>query len=311
MAANRSRLFLYLLQFMVVLVFITFSTKALAATFTVTHTGDSGAESLRQAILNANANLGLDTIEFNILAGPYTISPATALPIITDPVIIDGTTQPGFSGTPIIEVEGSNTVGVVNGLEITAGSSTVKALVINRFLNWNAIYLRINGGNTIEGCFIGTDVTGTVVLSNFDGILVDNAPDNLIGGTTAGARNLISGNTNIGIRFHNSNATGNQVMGNLIGTDISGTAALSNMFSGMLISDGATNNTIGGTTSDARNIISGNGTNGSPQGGIIIAGTGSTGNHILGNFIGTDISGTAGPGQHNLRCGHRGRSYKQ
>jgi hypothetical protein len=76
------------------------STTTLAATFTVTHTGDSGAESLRQAILDANTNPGLDTIDFNIPgAGPYyTIAPLSALPIVIDPVSIDGTTQPGFTG---------------------------------------------------------------------------------------------------------------------------------------------------------------------------------------------------------------------
>ncbi len=67
----------------------------------VTTTDDSGPGSLRQAILDANANPGTDTITFNIPgAGPHTIAPLTALPEITDPVIIDGTTQPGASCDP-------------------------------------------------------------------------------------------------------------------------------------------------------------------------------------------------------------------
>ena len=83
--------------------------SAQAATFTVTNTDDSGAGSLRQAILDANANPGLDTIAFDIGGvGHQTIQPLSALPTITDPVIIDGGTQDGFAGTPIIEIDGSD-----------------------------------------------------------------------------------------------------------------------------------------------------------------------------------------------------------
>src|SRR5207245_2771692 len=98
----------------------------------VTNTNDSGPGSLRQAILDANANAGADMIAFNISgAGAHTIIPASALPTITDPVTIDGTTQPGFSGNPLIELNGSNAFG--NGFTINAGSSTVRGLIINRF----------------------------------------------------------------------------------------------------------------------------------------------------------------------------------
>src|SRR5437870_7946756 len=76
-----------------------------AATFTVTNTNDSGAGSLRQAIIDSNANSGADTIDFNI-AGTPTIQPQSQLPANTDPVTIDGTTQPGFSGSPIVELDG-------------------------------------------------------------------------------------------------------------------------------------------------------------------------------------------------------------
>ena len=71
-----------------------------SVTFTVINTNDSGPGSLRQAILGANANSGLDTIVFSIGSGPQTIAPLSALPTITDPVVIDGTTQPGYAGTP-------------------------------------------------------------------------------------------------------------------------------------------------------------------------------------------------------------------
>src|SRR5437879_8054488 len=91
------------------------------ATFTVTTTNDTGAGSLRQAITDANATDGVDTIQFAITdppAGVRTITPASPLPFITTPVIIDGYTQAGsspntntmpkgFSGTLLIEISGA------------------------------------------------------------------------------------------------------------------------------------------------------------------------------------------------------------
>src|ERR1700682_849666 len=102
-------------------------------TFTVSNTNDSGPGSLRQAILNANANSGLDTIAFAIGSGLQTIAPLSPLPAITDPVIVDGTTTPGYAGAPLIELSGANAGTGVDGLEIMAGGSTILALVINRF----------------------------------------------------------------------------------------------------------------------------------------------------------------------------------
>src|SRR5262245_39397811 len=132
-------------------------------TFTVTNTTTTGPGSFRQAILDANANPGADNIVFNIPgAGVHTIMLAFFLPTILDPVTIDGTTQPGFTGSPIIELNGS-LAGPANGLSIDAGGTTVRGLVINSFqgnnLTGNGILLDDNGGNVIEGNFIGTDVT--------------------------------------------------------------------------------------------------------------------------------------------------------
>src|SRR6185503_11038389 len=88
------------------------------AVYFVVNTNDSGAGSLRQAIQSANANISaLDGILFNIPgAGVQVIRPATALPLVSDPVIIDGTTQPGascstsptnFNGTILIRLDGT------------------------------------------------------------------------------------------------------------------------------------------------------------------------------------------------------------
>src|SRR5262249_33165824 len=88
---------------------------------------------LREAINRANDETGTDPISFAIAgAGVHTITPATALPVITDPVVIDGSTQPGYSGTPLIELDGTQASlagGIVGatGLEISAGSSTIRA----------------------------------------------------------------------------------------------------------------------------------------------------------------------------------------
>ena len=113
----------------------------------VTNTNTSGAGSLRQAILDANANADLSFICFNIPgAGPHTISPGTggnALPTITQPVVIDGLSQPGAlcDGTwpPTIKIiiDGSSAAGGANGLNITAGGSTVRGLQI-RTSGWTA-----------------------------------------------------------------------------------------------------------------------------------------------------------------------------
>ena len=104
-----------------------------AATFTVTTTADSGPGSLRQAILDSNAATGTDIIAFSVGSGVVTIAPLTALPVLTDPVTIDGATQPGFAGTPLIALDGSQAgVGVI-GLEDSGAGSTVRALAIGGF----------------------------------------------------------------------------------------------------------------------------------------------------------------------------------
>jgi hypothetical protein len=268
-------------------VLLSFSMKA--NTFTVTVTSDSGTGSLRQAIIDANAHAGLDTITFNLPVGTiHTIALAFPLPTIIDPVVIDGTTQPGFTGMPIIELNGSSAGSSARGLEITAGNCTVRGLVINRFSSWG-IHVSLNGSNIIQGNFIGTDATGTVALGNsLDAVAVDSG-NNVIGGTTAAAANLLSGNARDGVDLSSS---GNVVQGNLIGTDVSGTNVLANGRSGVSIFFGAQTNIVGGTVLGARNVISGNGGD-----GVLIGNqngsSNTTGNNIVqGNFIGTDANGT-------------------
>jgi hypothetical protein len=186
--------------------------SALADTYTVTNTSDTGSGSLRQAILDANGHVnagGPDTISFAIAgAGVHTISPVTGLPTIIDPVVIDGYTQSGASPNTLgvgdnavilIELDGSGATSGASGLVITTGSSTGRGLVINRFdtggFGSSGITLQTGGGNTITGNFIGTDHAGAVVQPNPIGLYIIDSPNNVVGGTTPGARNLLSAPT--------------------------------------------------------------------------------------------------------------------
>ena len=295
---------------------------AQAATFTVNSTGDAvdanpgngtcataGAVcTLRAAIEEANHanNPGLDTITFSIGTGVQTISPGSALPTISDPVIINGYTQPGASANTNGPALGSNAVlkieldgagagpATVSGFFITAGSSTVRGLAIHSF-SGPGVRSQTNGGNTIEGNFIGTGVTGTVNLGNSTEGVNMSTSNNVIGGTIPAARNVISGNDGFGVVVGGS---GNEVIGNFIGTDVTGTVDLGN--GGGVRSVGA-NNIIGGTTPAARNVISGN--DGS---GVDITFSTAMNNLVQGNFIGTQLDGTSplANGQDGVRLGN-------
>ncbi|MFH1526738.1 MAG: T9SS type A sorting domain-containing protein, partial [Bacteroidota bacterium] len=144
-----------------------------------------------------------------------------------------------------------------------------------------------SNNNEILGNYIGTDLSGTLSLGNTgEGIIIDDSPNNIIGGTNSGERNIVSANGQLNIGIRNSNSTGNLVLGNYIGINISGTSALNNGNSGIGIYNGANNNIIGGNSSSARNIISGNLYN-----GVWLNGNGTDSNTVSGNYIGTSVSG--------------------
>ncbi|MBI4547122.1 MAG: hypothetical protein HY707_04025 [Ignavibacteriae bacterium] len=260
--------------------------------YLVTTTDDAGPGSFRQAITDANANSGLDTIRFNIGSGLQTITPRTQLPDITSPVVIDGTTQPGFSGTPIIELNGSN---VFDGLRIFAGNSTIRGLVMNRF-QATAIYMSTLGENVIETNFIGINAAGDSAMPNQgNGVFIDSSSNNRIGDITSAARNVISANVKPNIAIAFSGSTGNIVRGNYIGTDRAGSIDLTDSTNGVILGDSASFNVIGGLQSGARNLISGNG--GTPPTfpydfpGIAIKDAGTSFNVIQANYIGVDWLG--------------------
>ena len=251
--------------------------------YSVTNTSNSGAGSLRQAILDANATPGLGIISFNIPGTkPFGIFPIGALPGISNSVTIDGTTQPGFAGTPIIQLNGGSAGAGSDGLRIFAKGCVIRGLIINGF-SGNGINLA-SDQNKIEGCYIGLTSDGNFRLPNSgDGINISSS-GNVIGGLTLGARNYISGNNNYGIEISGTN---NFVLGNVIGLTVNGFDQ-GNTLSGISISSSF--NTIGGAAAGAGNVISGN-----DQDGISLRAPGIQ-NQVIGNFIGTDPTGTAARG---------------
>lgn len=266
-----------------------FTLIAQATTFTVNSTADPGDGvcnatecTLREAINAANANPGQDTIAFNIPgAGPHTIRPTSALPTITDPVIIDGYTQPGAS--PNTNPIGSNNNAMLkiqlngelvpppapaeDGLVITAGGSIVRGMGIYGFPN-TGLVLTTNGNNAVQGNFIHSNINGGIDV---------HSSNNIIGGTTPQARNVFSGSATFGIQIIGS---GNLVQGNYIGTNFAGNSALPNEQTGIWILQDATDNVIGGTSNNAANIIAFNG-----HVGVFISNQATVRNAILGNFI--------------------------
>lgn len=286
-----------------------------AATFVVTNTNNSGAGSLRQAILDANLNPGLDTINFAIPGvGPFVITPATNLPTITDPVFINGYSQAGSSpntnpinagnnATLLIVIQGPgagfNTSPVLNGLRLGAGSdgSTIQGLVINNFaqLSTGNVFsagIRIDSGdNIISGNIIGTDPTGTsATVRNIYALRIVGS-NNIIGGITAtlttpeNARNLLAGtySTTNGVIRNNGNGT--IIIGNTIGLNKTGTANLMSDSPGGICSSLIDGVTIGGPSSTDTNVIAGHSTI-----NILL----SFCDHVTiqGNFIGANVAGT-------------------
>ena len=236
---------------------------------------------MRQAIIESNGDGGdTDHIVFNIQpAGPKTITLLNGLPFITQPVTIDGTTQPGFTGAPIVELNGNGVA--ANGLLIATTNSTVRGLVINRFGQSGIFVASPGGGHVIEGNYIGLNAAGTGALANNQGIAIFSA-GNRVGGTTAAAHNVISGNTTSGVVLANNTANTNLIQGNFIGLNAGATAAVPNqgVQSGINITNGASSNRVLG------NVVSGN-----TQHAVTVFGATTNANVIQGNMIGTDPTG--------------------
>jgi uncharacterized repeat protein (TIGR01451 family) len=277
-------------------------------------TGGANTCTLRAAIQEANANVGLDTINFNINAGPQTITIGTPLPIIGAPVTVGGVVISGetlrLDGVPQAGAPADQSITITYtvpptappptpaaALNLLSSGNTVRGLTI-RGINFNAgINLSGSNNNIIEG--------NTIFSISGSGVSFNNSSNNTIGGTTAAARNIIYENYT-GIELNQITTTQNTIVGNYIGTNSTGTIAMGN-FTGIAINF-AENNTIGGTTAGARNIISGNDDEGisitgamvgkpltgQPSGSISLPGQmpeAANNNTIQGNYIGVDATG--------------------
>ena len=266
--------------------------------------GSDGVISLREAIEASNSTAGSDTIAFNIpltdtgykvsgITGTWTISLTSSLPILTGGgTIISGTTQAINQGVlnpdgPEIEISGASLSGV-QCLDIQSADNVVHGLVINSCPLFGVVIGTAGSDhNTVSGCYIGTDASGSSGLGNEFGVGVgDGAQGNVVGGDTPEERNVISGNNQYGVYIFNGSDR-NTVSGNYIGTDVTGAQAVGNAEAGVVIAYGPQNNTVGGDTEGERNIISGN-----DSGGVSIGQPDTTNNTISGNFIGTVVSGT-------------------
>ena len=260
-----------------------------AATFTVSNLTDTGAGSLREAITQANSNANpatQDTINFSVSG---TINLLTPLPPITEPVFLNG------GGTPTIELNGAGVTGVGNaaiGLYLRAGNSVIQGFIINRFtgdagIRMDSDSVGTDNGNTLLANRIGTNTTGTAALPNFNrGVLIVGTTLHTIGDGTTGGRNLISGNSGRGIEITAGGSA--SIRGNYIGTNAAGTGDLGNTAPGIQIVN-SSNSTIG--LPGAGNVISGNNANGINIIGDI--GTPASANQIVGNLIGVNAAGTA------------------
>lgn len=277
---------------------------AVPLTNLVTTTADVGPGSLRAAMYYATDHPGT-VVQFNIPGsdpgysnGVFHIHLSGQLPTLAgNSMVIDGSTQPGFSGRPLIVVDASQIIPETftsDTFLIYSSSNQIRNISFSGF-NWNGITLEYAGAtnNTIAGCWIGLDSTGSNAAPNaYQGILIGGgASGNFIGGTNTPARNVISGNSQYGVYITDSNTTANVLLGNFFGTDAGGSNALANGKSGVIVISNASGNIIGGGAPAARNVISGN-----AEYGVYLAET--TSNVISGNYIGIDAGGeTALPNQ--------------
>ncbi|MEZ6123765.1 MAG: hypothetical protein R3C49_11385 [Planctomycetaceae bacterium] len=273
--------------------------RILPAAFVVANVNDSGAGSLRQAILDANATTGFDQIQFAVPGtGLHTIFLQSELPALTQPVLLDGWSQPGYVDAPLVSLNGRD-AGAADGLTVAADTVTIRGLCIQAFSE-NGILINAVRNTTLQGNYIGTEGNGAVAAGNGQhGVLLAGATQTLIGVNnpvnSGREHNLISGNLGNGVTLIGSGAIGNTISGNLIGTTSAGQTPLGNLGHGIEFS-GAGLNVVGGTGSGLGNVISGN-----LQDGIRI-GQGSHDQVIQGNHVGTGKDGTTplGNGENGL-----------
>ncbi len=234
-------------------------------------------------------------IEDQNVIGSYTDGNLTFPGNGSNGILIENSPLTGTSSSNSID---NNYIGGNNGNGVSLmGDGVSQNTLIQNLIGWGG-YIYFNDGPHIEP---------TPASNMLDGVSIsDGANNNIIGGTgltltksvngvtvtVNGAGNVISNNLLSGIEIGGVGTTGNQVQGNLIGTDTDGIKPLPNGNFGVTITNGATNNLIGGTGSVAVKTGQGNVISGHSHGGVLLAGAGSNSNQLEGNFIGTDYTGT-------------------
>jgi titin len=267
----------------------------------VTTTADGGLGSLRAAIYYANDRPGA-TVRFNIPTndpgysnGVYTIYPSGQLPpLVSAGTVIDATTQPGYAGSPVVALDGSHLIPQtefdIGGIYIYAGNCVLRGLALDNFTN-SGINLLYNyaAGNSVQACYVGLAPNGSTPAPNdYEGINIGaGARANVIGGSNAAQRNVISGNAGYGITITGTNSNANVVSGNYIGLDATGSFSVANTYNGLGIWGGSSSNIVGGSNAGTGNVISGN-----IEYGLLISDTNTTGTLVQGNYIGVNAGGT-------------------
>ncbi len=266
-------------------------------TFVVTSTADNGndanapAGTFRNALVEANKRPGLDAIVFDLPgSGVKTITVKNYFGDIADDsgVIIDAT-----QGDDRIEIDGSQVRGH-HGIRIVSNNNVIRGLTINGVNDGAGISIEGGNNNVLAGNFIGTNTQGTGAKANHSAILLNNAHNNVIGGTNGispggactGDCNLLSGNRYHGIVI-DKGSSNNRMVGNFVGLNVNGGQPLFNAEDGVLIAD-SPNNVIGGTSPQERNILAGN-----RVVEIELGLNGTHGNLIQGNWLGMNSAGTA------------------
>lgn len=238
----------------------------------VCETSTAGECSLRAAIEEHNALGGPNTVTFAIV--PLSpIRPATRLPRISSGLTLDGASQPGFAGAPLVVLDGSLVSDEdADGLEL-ADDAVVRSLVVG---NWNNGIRADGNGIVITGCYVGLDASGGAGMPNRAGILVFFASNVVVGGLGADDANVLSGNSDNGIEV--IGGSNNEITGNLIGTDASSTVAVPNVGRGIYLGNTGPNVVV------SRNVISGN--------GVGVEWDHAMGGAFRGNYVGTDVTGS-------------------
>ncbi|MFN8521625.1 MAG: hypothetical protein U0821_00775 [Chloroflexota bacterium] len=257
---------------------------AYAETFTVINDHDTGPGSLHQAIDDANANPGKDRVEFAIPGSGVRTIFVTTMPFsITESVVVDATSQPGYEGAPLIELRPGPGSFDFYGVRVVSGASEIRGLSISGFRQ-NVVLG--SAGNRLVGNVIGAKSDGTATPGSSWGVLVEGS-DNVIGGASPSDRNVIAGNSGPGIQVM-PGAAGTSIRGNFIGTNPGGNAAVPNG-NGVWVQ--GPNTTIGGTTAEDRNVIAGNTWYGvsfyDPPG----EGPARLGGALMGNYVGVQADG--------------------